>query len=48
MSDMFVSVVAIAPKPSQSVTTTSATKEVGGIHSQIQQNKVATPTGMPK
>jgi len=48
MSDLFVSVVAIVPKPSQATTPTAVTKEVSGVHAQIQQNKVATPTGIPK
>ena len=51
MADLFVSFVAITPKPSQ-VTPPASTvnpggQDVGGLHSDIQANKVVTP-GQPK
>ena len=51
MSDLFVSLVAIAPKPGQFTVqpgTGSNNQDFSGIHSDIQQNKVATPGGIQK
>lgn len=51
MSDLFVSLVAITPKPSQvssqSPVSTPANQGIEGLHSDLQANKIATP-GQPK
>lgn len=51
MSDLFVSLVALTPKPSsaptQSPPSTPANQGIGGLHSDLQADKVVTP-GQPK
>jgi hypothetical protein len=51
MADLFVSFVAITPKPSQTATQSPvpspATKGFSGLHSDLQATKIGTP-GQPK